>query len=253
MVFNLKIKFFFNFFSKFLKPKRIQSRKCIYNLLIINKMKKTKMILGLSLVAVSGLILVAADHIDAPAVMGNASDITDVFAFQGQDSNNLVFAVNTQGLLSPNATAAAAFDENVMIEINIDNTGDNVEDLVIQAIKKDDKMYFFGPVAPGTTGTSSTVKTAAASGSVTISSYGSTALIAEKNGMKFFAGPRDDPFFFDLGQFKAILGGTATGFNNPGTDTFAGTNVLSLVVEVPKSMLGTSETLNFWAETKKKQ
>jgi hypothetical protein len=46
-------------------------------------------------------------------------------------------------LLSPNATAAA-FNENVMIEINIDNTGDNVEDLVIQAIKKDDKMYFFG-------------------------------------------------------------------------------------------------------------
>jgi hypothetical protein len=51
-------------------------------------------------------------------------------------------------LLSPNATAAAAFNENVMIEINIDNTGDNVEDLVIQAIKKDDKMYFFGPYAP---------------------------------------------------------------------------------------------------------
>jgi hypothetical protein len=38
-------------------------------------------------------------------------------------------------LLSPNATAAA-FNENVMIEINIDNTGDNVEDLVIQAIKR---------------------------------------------------------------------------------------------------------------------
>ena len=71
--------------------------------------------------------------------------------------------------------------------------------------------------------------------------------------MKFFAGPRDDPFFFDLGQFKAILGGTASGFKNPGTDTFAGTNVLSLVVEVPKAMLGTSSTLNVWAETKKKQ
>ncbi|MFV7235767.1 MULTISPECIES: DUF4331 family protein [Flavobacterium] len=217
-------------------------------------MKKTKMILGLSLMAVSGLILVAADHIDAPATAsGSAVDITDVYTFQGQDINNLVFAVNTQGLLSPNATAVAKFDENVMVEINIDNTGDNVEDLVIQAIKKDDKMYFFGPVAPGTTGTSSTIKTAAASGSVTISSYGSSALTAEKNGMKFFAGPRDDPFFFDLGQFKAILGGTASGFNNPGVDTFAGTNVLSLVVEVPKAMLGTSSTLNVWAETKKKQ
>jgi hypothetical protein len=33
--------------------------------------------------------------------------------------------------------------------------------------------------------------------------------------MKFFAGPRDDPFFFDLGQFQAILGGTATA-KNPG-------------------------------------
>lgn len=216
-------------------------------------MKKTKMILGLSLVAVSGLILVAADHIDAPAVTGNAADITDVYTFQGQDTNNLVFAVNTQGLLSPNATAAAVFNDNVMIEINIDNTGDNVEDLVIQAVKRDDKMYFFGPVAPGTTGISSTIKTAAASGSVTISSYGVSALTTEKNGMKFFAGPRDDPFFFDLGQFKAILGGTASGFNNPGVDTFAGTNVLSVVVEVPKAMLGNSSTLNVWAETKKKQ
>ncbi|MFV8336661.1 DUF4331 family protein [Flavobacterium sp. RSP29] len=217
-------------------------------------MKKTKMILGLSLVAVSGLILVAADHIDAPlTASGSAIDITDVYAFQGQNTSNLVFAVNTQGLLSPGATAAAKFDENVMIEINIDNNGDNVEDLVIQAIKRDDKMYFFGPVAPGTTGTTSTIKTAAASGSVTISSYGATALTAEKNGMKFFAGPRDDPFFFDLGQFKAIIAGTATGFNSPGVDTFAGTNVMSLIVEVPKAMLGTSNTVNVWAETKKKQ
>ena len=212
------------------------------------------MILGLSLVAISGLILVAADHIDAPATMsGDAGDITDVYAFQGQNTSNLVFAVNTQGLLSPNATGAATFKDNVLVEINIDNTGDNVEDLVIQAIKRDDKMYFFGPVAPGTTGTTSTIKTTAASGNVTISQYGSTALTAEQNGMKFFAGPRDDPFFFDLGQYQAILGGTASGFNNPGTDTFAGTNVLSVVVEVPKSMLGSSSTLNVWAETKKKQ
>jgi hypothetical protein len=51
---------------------------------------------------------------------------------------------------------------------------------------------------------------------------------------EFFAGPRDDPFFFDLGQFQEILG-NASGFNNPGTDTLLGLNVLSVVVEVPKS------------------
>jgi hypothetical protein len=78
----------------------------------------------------------------------------------------------------------AAFNENVMIEINIDNTGDNVEDLVIQAIKRMIR-YFFGPYAPGTTGTSSTIKTSAASGSVAISKYGAAAVTSTQNGMKF--------------------------------------------------------------------
>lgn len=216
-------------------------------------MKKSRLYLGLSLVAVSGLILMAADHADAPLVTGNANDITDVYAFQGQDNNNLVFVVNTQGLLSPGATANATFNENVMTEINIDNNGDNVEDLVIQAIKRGNKMYFFGPTAPGMTGTNSTIKTNAAAGSVQISQYGASAIMATNNGMKFFAGPRDDPFFFDLDQYKAILAGTASGFNNPGTDTFAGTNVLSTIVEVPKTMLGSSSSINVWAETKQKQ
>ena len=216
-------------------------------------MKKTKIFLGLSLVAISSLILVSADHADAPAVTSNANDITDVYAFQGSDANNLVFVVNEQGLLSPTASATAAFSENVLTEINIDNNGDKVEDLVIQAIKRGSKMYFFGPVAPGTPGTSSSIKVGSPAGSVDISAYGSAPITATNNGMKFFAGPRDDPFFFDLNKFKAILAGTATGFSNPGTDTFAGTNVLATIIEVPKSMLGSSATINVWAETKQKQ
>ncbi|NHM01761.1 DUF4331 family protein [Flavobacterium difficile] len=216
-------------------------------------MKKTKLYISLSLIALTGLLLVAADHIDSPGVSNTGNDITDVYAFQGADTNNLVFVVNSAGLLTPGTTGAATFKENVLTEINIDNNGDNVEDLVIQAIKRGNKMFFFGPVAPGTPGISSTIKTANAAGSVEISQYGSPAIISTSGGMKFFAGPRDDPFFFDLGRFQAILGGTASGFNNPGTDTFAGTNVLSTVVEVPKSMLGTSTSINVWAETKQKQ
>ena len=34
-------------------------------------------------------------------------------------------------------------------------------------------------------------------------------------------------------------------------DAFKGTNVMSIVVEVPKSKLGGSGTLNVWAESKK--
>ena len=216
-------------------------------------MKKSKLYVSLSLVAITGLLLVAADHIDSPGVSNTGNDITDVYAFQGADTNNLVFVVNSQGLLTPGTTGAATFKENVLTEINIDNNGDNVEDLVIQAIKRGSKMYFFGPVAPGTTGTSSTIKTSNAAGSVEISQYGNSAITSTSGGMKFFAGPRDDPFFFDLGRFQAILAGTAPGFNNPGTDTFAGTNVLSTVIEIPKSMLGSSSSINIWAETKQKQ
>jgi hypothetical protein len=216
-------------------------------------MKKTKIVLGLSLVAISGLVFMAADHADAPAITGNANDITDVYAFQGQDTNNMVFVINTQGLLTPGATATAAFNENTLIELNIDTNADNVEDLVIQAIRKGNEMHFFGPVAPGTTGVTSTIKTNAESGSVAISTYGNTPNIATQNGMKFFAGPRDDPFFFDLNKFKSILAGTSTGFSNPGTDSFAGTNVMATIIEVPKSMLGTSASINVWAETKQKQ
>jgi hypothetical protein len=207
--------------------------------------------IGLALVAIvafAATYLIAADHIDAPAVTGTGSDITDVYAFQSPaNADNIVFVVNVQGLLAPSATAAASFDEEVMIEINIDNsaTKDNMEDLVIQAAFDGGKVKVYGPEAPAQKGLiSSLLKSAPVEAS--ISAYGANPLIGENNGIKVFAGPRDDPFFFDLNQYKAIIGGTATSFNNPGTDAFAGTNVLAIVVEVPKSMLGTG-SINVWA------
>lgn len=217
---------------------------------IVMKSLKSKIIATGALAVVVALI--AADHIDAPAVQGGSSDITDYYAFQGENTDNLVFVANVQGLLSPAATGAASFDENVLIEFNIDNDGDNIEDLVIQAIPRDGKMHFFGPVAPGNAGLASTIKTDATVGKVDVTSYGGSAIISNENGMKYFAGPRDDPFFFDFGQYTEIIAGNATSFNDPGTDTFAGTNVLSVVVEVPKSMLGGSGSLNTWVESKTK-
>lgn len=215
-------------------------------------MKLNKTILGIGTLVVAGMIAVAADHIDAPAVRGGSADITDFYAFQGENTSNLVFVANVQGLLSPSATGAAKFDEGVMVEFNIDNTGDAVEDLVIQAVPRNGKMYFFGPAKPTAPGTMSTVLTSAPMGSVDITAYNGSEAIGSANGMKYFAGPRDDPFFFDFGQYTEVINGRASGFKNPGTDTFAGSNVLSIVVEVPKSMLGSAATLNTWVESKKK-
>ena len=211
-----------------------------------------RMLAMASLIIVGGAAsyLIAADHIDAPAVTGTGSDITDFYAFQSpSNTNNMVFVVNVQGLMAPAATASASFDEEVMIEINIDNsaTKDNMEDLVIQATFDDGKIKVHGPSSPIEMGTNSTL-ISTTNVETAITSYGDSPIIGESNGMKVFAGPRDDPFFFDLNQFKKIVGGTATSFNNPGTDTFAGTNVLSVVIEVPKSMLG-SGPLNTWATT----
>ncbi|WP_100612378.1 DUF4331 family protein [Confluentibacter lentus] len=216
-------------------------------------MKNLKKVLGIGIIAIAGfLVVVAADHIDAPAVQGGTSDITDFYAFQGQNTNNMVFVANVQGLLSPAATSNASFSENVLIEFNIDNTGDFVEDLVIQAIPRDGKMYFFGPVAPSQTGLNSTIATTTSIGGVVDITTGSNAIVSTNAGMSFFAGPRDDPFFFDFAQYSQIISGMSPSFNNPGSDTFAGTNVLSVVVEVPKSLIGGSGTINTWVESKTK-
>jgi hypothetical protein len=215
-------------------------------------MKNIKFLLIAVGVTLAAIFMISADHIEAPAVSGTTSDITDFYCFQGEDTDNLVFVANVQGLLSPTATADATFDENVLVEFNIDNNGDAVEDLVIQAIPRDGRMFFFGPFAPTSTGLQSSVNSDANSASVEITEAGESAIIEEENDLMVFAGPRDDPFFMDFSQFTAIVGGNAASFNDPGADTFAGTNVMSIIVEVPKSMLGSADTINTWVESKRR-
>jgi hypothetical protein len=221
--------------------------------------RKTLIGVGIAALSLSGL-LYAADHIDAPAVTGvnsssTGADITDVYAFQSPaDHSKMVFVMNVQGLLSPSATAAASFPSNTLYEFNIDNTGDNVEDLVIQAIVQDGKIRVYGPVAPSVTGTSSNIVTNAITTEAKVTTYGATAPeIGGTGPIKVFAGPRDDPFFFDLVRFKEILSGEQGSFRNPGVDTFAGTNVMSIVVEIPKALLGSATSINVWGETKVKK
>ncbi|HQX97311.1 MAG TPA: DUF4331 family protein, partial [Chitinophagaceae bacterium] len=168
---------------------------------------KKKLLLGslLGVVMVGGIIF-AADHIDAPAVTGAGpsslnNDITDIYAFQSPaDNSKMVFVMNTQGLLSPAASATATFPSNVMFEFNIDNSGDNVEDLVIQCLVQNGRMRVYGPVVVGTPGITSTGKTSGPMTEVAVTSYASATPVTatNANGVRVFAGPRDDPFFFDF-------------------------------------------------------
>jgi Domain of unknown function (DUF4331) len=217
-------------------------------------MKKLMLSACLLACLVTTLYLFAADHLDSPAVHGKGSDITDYYAFQSpENANNIVFVINVQGLLSPSETGSASFDEDVMLELNIDNSSakDNIEDLVIQATFDDGRVNIYGPIAPSEKGINSTLMNSSTSVEAMITKYGAAPMVGNTNGIKVFAGPRDDPFFFDLAAYNAVVTGAATAFNDPWTDTFAGTNVLSVVVEVPKSLLG-SGTINTWVTANRK-
>lgn len=232
-------------------------------------MKKNNLVSIAAIVCLLAIapFLISGDHLDAPGVTGTTSDLTGFYAFEGENPNNLVLIANLQGFLPPgNPTVNANFSEDVLVEFNIDTTGDLIEDLVIQAIRRGDTMYFFGPTVPSMTGLESEIATFAPMNKVAISSgtADAEAIIEENDGMKFFAGPRDDPFFFDLNRFNSIVNGEVSGFNASGTDTFAGKNVLSIAIELPKAMLGagavganpfepTVPVYSMWVEAKRKQ
>jgi hypothetical protein len=238
-------------------------------------MKKTKIytLMGGAGLLLASVFLLASDHIDSPTVTGAKSDIADFYAFEGSDPSNTVFVATMQGTLIPgDVTENAIFSEDVLVEFHIDNTGDFVEDLVIQAVRRDSIMYFFGPsvVTAENAGTQSEIYVDDFAGQVEVSKTDET-LISTGNGMTFFAGPRRDAFYFDFNQFNQVISGTVApdGFLAAGeaSDFFENLNVLAIVVEVPNSLLGDApahiagsvgveglpDAYNVWVTTKRKQ
>ena len=236
--------------------------------------KRSLAVAGTALILTAGWIGVrqarGSDHADTPQIAAApGTDLTDVFVFPSPtNSNNVVLALCVSPLIPTGGTRA--FDPNVLYQFKIDNTGDNVEDLVIQArfegVGTDQKVFISGPVAPPRTGTMSEATTP-----YSISGVFNTPF-TPASGMQVFAGVREDPFFFDLEQFFTILPDRATPItgtavplaeaNTPKATTWraagsakdflAGFNVLSIVVELPKSALkGSSGKIAVWCTTSK--
>ena len=229
-------------------------------------MNKKLMIGGMLVLslAATGLIAlrpaVGSDHADTPEIAGNpGTDISDVFMFPSKENpNNVVLVMCVNPLITSGAAAGARFDPNVLYQFKLDNTGDAVEDVVIQA-KFDNstpqKVMIAGPVRPSSPGTVNVFE----------KPYSTTGTIntafTPASGIKVFAGVREDPFFFDLEQFFTIFPdrGTPTGLTTPPTNPnqpmavtwrapgtardflsagpFGALNVLAIVVELPKAKL----------------
>ena len=196
----------------------------------------------------------AADHRDSAILTANpARDIADVYSFRSPaNPNNLVLVMTVSGLIPPAEASTTFLDPAVLYQWKIDTDADAEEDLVIQAFATgtgaDQVIHFRGPVAPEVTGTTSRIPDGDELVPVALSTS-DTPVTASAGGVTVFAGVRDDPFFFDLAQFNQIVAGNATAFNDPGTDAFAGTNVLALVFEVPIAQLGGSDALGIWGTT----
>jgi len=195
----------------------------------------------------------ASDHRDSALLTADrAADIADVYVFKSPaNPNNVVLAMTVLGFIPPSEAGTTFFDPNVLYQWKIDNDGDAVEDLVIQAFVTGDGanqvVHFRGPADPMVSGAGARVIHGPEVATVRVS-HGTTPSIAARGGMTVFAGVRDDPFFFDLVQFKEVVSGHAASFRNPGIDTFAGFGVLALVVELPGSLLGGTH-VGVWGTT----
>ncbi|HEX8394192.1 MAG TPA: DUF4331 family protein [Longimicrobium sp.] len=230
--------------------------------------------------------VLGSDHQDTPEVeLSPRLDINDVYAFPGSAEDRIVLVVTTQSPITPGGTAAARFDANALYQIKIDNTGDAVEDLVIQ-LQFDEmtngtqRVGMFGPVVPRNLGPNNRLakRTPDILGTINTNlTAGAGATLVQ-----LFAGPRDDPFYIDLDQFFRIIpdrrpargplsqigpAPEASAFRpkctggvvNPGQAQFDQThgcandflrtfNSMAIVIELPEAALkGAGNNIGLWA------
>jgi len=189
--------------------------------------------LGLTLGA-SPLPSGAADHLDAPTVRTDGTiDITDIYAFHARNTHHSVLVLDVNPLTTPADTAKLRFSQTALYQLRVDTNHDAVEDFAYQIrFGKPDgdgeqPMYVYR--ASGSQARHGRLGHLIAKGHSSVGSEVETFRLP--GGGTAYAGPRDDPFFFDLAGFK-------NGFKFTGTDTFAGTNISAIVLEVANGDLG---------------
>ena len=197
-----------------------------------------------------------ADHRDAPGINEDGrADLLDVFAFVNPANGNVVLAQTVNPVTIGGATGVA-FAPDVLYEFKIDNDGDNVEDLVVQAtftptVPGPQRFSVRGPAKPQISGGSGSLLLESAP---TISGAADgTVATASGPVTRAFAGLRDDPFFVDLIWVLRLVGAQPGGplTRDPGLDFFAALNCTALVVEIPASALRGSagNVIKVWATT----
>lgn len=217
----------------------------------------------------------ASSHREAPLISDDpAADNTDVYAFVSSDRPNTVTIIaNYYPFQDPaGGPNYYRFDPTVLYELNVDNDGDADEDVVYQfrfsTSVGNPNTYLYNtnqvtsPTDPDLNVKQTyTVTRVTSSGSTVLGmnlpvppanvgprsnpTYDAIQGVSDlAGGGKVFAGPRDDPFFVDLGSIFD-LGGLRP-FNaahliplkkDEGEDGVLNYNVFTIAIQVPKTDL----------------
>jgi len=206
-----------------------------------------------TVLAISGQLAWAADHIDGPqAAADPAADITDAFAWMTPDASTVILAMD----LTRNADVGSRFSDSVQYVFHTTSSdsygGTKSEDVpVICQFDPQQRVECWAGDQAYVTGDAS-----------------SLSGITSSNGkLRVFTGLRNDPFFFNLAGFRetarivtgaassltfdaagcpAVDSATSTALvtqlqsapgGGPAPDSFANFNVIAIVVEVDKSIL----------------
>ncbi len=229
----------------------------------------------------------AADHADGPAVVNSpVADLTDLYAWESADGTQTYFIVNTL----PGAAKTATFSSRIQYALHVtaaekygetDPSKITRTNLICQFDTDQTIHCWMGQGS--NTGISSAADYATGSASAT------TGLTGVNGKFQVFAGPRNDPFFFNLDGYNAavnlvqqsfngtngvridasgcptlatgtptavaaqLAGSPATSGGAPGApvDAYAKKNVLALVFAVKTQALtgGNNPVLGVWAST----
>jgi hypothetical protein len=180
--------------------------------------------------------------------MDTRVDITDHYAFQKPgDSSRTILILNVNPLAP---THADEFRSDALYETLVDTDGDAVPNIAFR--------YRFTPKRNGKQ--LARVMRAELTGQVEDGhvhgreralveaapvSFGSDAIVSsgvDGTDVRFFAGLRSDPFFFDLLGFL-------NGLQFTGSDFFIDKNVFGIALELPNRLLGDNPNIGVWVRT----
>jgi hypothetical protein len=193
-----------------------------------------------------------ADHLDAPGLTSPAMDarvdITDHYAFQKPGDPHRTILILNVNPLAP--THADEFRHDAVYETLVDTNADAKPDIAFRyrfTHKENGKQFarvsrveLRRELEDGHLEGENDADTLVEHAPV---SFGSDAIITHgQHGVRFFAGIRSDPFFFDLLGFLNMLKFT-------GADFFNDKNVFGIALDIPNRLLGSHPKVGLWTRT----